>query len=62
MRFIDNEPDEGVAGQHITQADFICLANVPAGETVTIAVAYYLPTQAWLDAMIRAANRGVKIR
>jgi phosphatidylserine/phosphatidylglycerophosphate/cardiolipin synthase-like enzyme len=63
IRFIDNEPDEGSAGQYITKADLICLKNISGGETVTIAVPYYLPTDEFFEGLKCAAiDNGVKIR
>jgi len=63
IRFIDNEPEEGRDGQYITNADLLCLKNVPRGETVTIAVPYYLPTDEFFEGLKYAAtNNGVKIR
>ncbi len=62
VRFVANEPYKGVAGQYIERLLCDAFSKVPTGETVRISVPFFAPTQPVEQAMLAAAQRGVKIR
>lgn len=60
IRFITNRPRNGDCGQLIKKLYISLLEQVPAGETVRIENAYFLPRGRLRRAFVAAADRGVK--
>ena len=60
IRFVINRPHLGRRGQYIEKLYLALLEMVPAGQTIRMANAYFLPNRRIKHAMINAANRGVK--
>ena len=61
VRFVRNAPRQR-DGQYLRNMYVSLLQQVPAGETVRIENAYVLPSAQLAQAMVHAADRGVKIR
>ncbi|MBI5545482.1 MAG: phosphatidylserine/phosphatidylglycerophosphate/cardiolipin synthase family protein, partial [Deltaproteobacteria bacterium] len=61
-RFVSNSPCEGESGQNIEKLYCALMAAVPAGETVTLSTAFFLPTDKIVEGIEKAARRGVKFR
>ncbi|MCB9654059.1 MAG: phosphatidylserine/phosphatidylglycerophosphate/cardiolipin synthase family protein [Deltaproteobacteria bacterium] len=59
VRFVANRPRLGGAGQYIEKLYLRLFESVPAGETITIANPFFLPTKRLIEGMKCAARRGV---
>lgn len=59
VRFVANRPRLGADGQHIEKLYLRLFESVPAGETITIANPFFLPTKRLVEGIKAAVRRGV---